>query len=99
NYLTDDSNYIPVVGVDATAAGCEAIKNGTMLGTSLNNPVKLAKCVYKVMYLLNSGQEVTTETMAIDGVNVNGHKVIIDYIPITVDNLQEATYDINDTAF
>ena len=99
NYLTDESNYIPVVGVDATAAGCEAIKNGTMLGTSLNNPVKLAKCVYKVMYLLNNGEEVTTETMALDGVTVTGHKVIIDYIPITADNLDEATYDINDTAF
>ena len=98
-YLTDDSNFIPVVGVDATAAGCEAIKNGTMLGTSLNNPVKLAKCVYKVMYLLSNGQEVTTETIAIDGVNVTGHKVIIDYIPITAENLDEASYDINDTAF
>ena len=28
-YFTSDENTIPVVGVDATAAGCEAIKNGT----------------------------------------------------------------------
>ena len=97
-YLTDDSNYIPVVGVDATAAGCEAIKNGTMLGTSLNNPVKLAKSVYKVMDLLTKGEDVTTENINIEGVNVDGHKVIIDYIPITKDNLDEATYDITDTS-
>lgn len=98
-YLTDDSNYIPVVGVDATAAGCEAIKNGTMLGTSLNNPVKLGKCVYKLMYLLTNGEDVTTESIGMDGVNVTGHKVIINYIPITKDNLDEASYDITDPDF
>lgn len=98
-YLTDDSNFIPTVGVDATAAGCEAIKSGTMLGTSLNNPVKLGKCIYKLMYLVTKGEDVTTESMGIEGVNVTGHKVIIDYIPITKDNLSEAEYDINDTTF
>ena len=98
-YLTDDSNYIPVVGVDATAAGCEAIKNGTMLGTSLNNPVKLGKAVYKVMYLLTKGEEVTTESIGMEGVNVTGHKVIIDYVAITKDNVDDANYDINDTSF
>lgn len=98
-YFTDDSNYIPVVGVDATVAGCEAISNGTLLGTSLNNPVKLAKAVYKVMYLLENGEEVTTESLAMDGVTVEGHKVLIDYIPISADNVDEATYDINDTSF
>ena len=98
-YLTDDSNYIPVVGVDATAAGCEAIKNGTMLGTSLNNPVKLGKAVYKVMYLLTKGEDVTTDTIGMEGVNVTGHKVIIDYVAITKDNVDDANYDINDTSF
>lgn len=98
-YFTADSNYIPVVGVDATVAGCEAINNGTLLGTSLNNPVKLAKAVYKVMYLLENGEEVTTESMGMDGVSVEGHKVLIDYIAISADNVDEASYDINDTNF
>lgn len=98
-YLTDESNYIPVVGVDATAAGCEAIKEGTMLGTSLNNPVKLAKSIYKVMYLLTNGEEVTTESVGIDGVNVDGHRVIIDYVSIQADNIDDASYDITDTDF
>ncbi len=98
-YLTDESNYIPVVGVDATAAGQEAIKNGTMLETSLNNPVKLAQSIYKVMYLLENGEEVNTESIGIDGVTVEGHKVIIGYISITKDNLDEAAYDITNTEF
>lgn len=98
-YFTDESNTIPVVGVDATAAGCEAITNGTLLETSLNNPVKLAKSIYKLMYLLENGEEVTTESLGIDGVNVDGHKVMIDYISITADNVDEASYDITDTSF
>lgn len=98
-YLADENSYIPVVGVDATASGQEAIKNGTMLETSLNNPVKLAQCIYKVMYLLENGEEVTTETMAIDGVTVEGHKVMIGYVSITAENLEDAAYDITTTEF
>ena len=98
-YFTGDDTYIPVVGVDATAPGCEAIKNGTLLNTSLNNPVKLAKSIYKLMYLLENGEEVTTETMGIDGVNVEGHSIMIDYISISADNVDEASYDITDTTF
>ena len=98
-FQTDESNYIPVVSVDATVAGCEAVKNGTLLGTSLNNPVTLAKAVYKLMTLLNAGEEVTTESMDLDTVNVVGHRILIDVVPISADNLEDATYDINDTDF
>lgn len=98
-FFTDDSTYIPVCGVDATAVGCDAIKDGTMLVTALNNPVNLSKAIYKVMYLLNSGQEVTTETIGLDGVTVDGQKVWLSYIAITKDNVEEASYDINDVAF
>ena len=98
-YFTDETNTIPVVGVDATAAGCEAIKAGTLLETSLNNPVKLAKSIYKLMYLLENDEEVTTESIGIDGVTVEGHKLLIDYISITADNLEDANYDITDTSF
>lgn len=98
-YFTSDENTIPVVGVDATAAGCEAIKNGTLLETSLNNPVKLAKSIYKLMYLLENGEEVTTESIGMDGVKVDGHRIMIDYISITADNLDDASYDITDTSF
>lgn len=98
-YFTDDTNKIPVVGVDATAPGCEAIKNGTLLETSLNNPVKLAKSIYKLMYLLEKGEEVTTETIGMDGVSVEGHNIRIDYISITADNVDDASYDITDTSF
>jgi methyl-galactoside transport system substrate-binding protein len=90
-------NYIPVVGVDATAAGCEALKNGTLLETSLNNPVKLSKSIYKLMDLLTKGKEVTTESMNMDGVKVEGHRIWINYASITAKNLNDASYNIKDT--
>ena len=34
----------------------EQIKNGTLLETSLNNPVKLAKSIYKLMFSLENGE-------------------------------------------
>ena len=98
-FFTGDDTYLPVCGVDATVNGCQAIKDGTLLVTALNNPVMLAKSIYKVMYLTNSGQEVTTESMGLEGVSVEGHRVWLDYSPVTIDNVDQATYDINDTAF
>ena len=94
-----DGTYIPVCGVDATVAGQEAVADGTMLVTALNNPVKLGKAIYKTMWLLENGKEVTTENLDMDGVEVEGHRVWISYVGITKDNLAEAAYDITDPAF
>lgn len=91
--------YLPVCGVDATAAGQEAIADGTMLVTALNNPVKLAQGVYKVLKLMEAGEAVTTESVGIEGVSVEGSKVWIDYVGITKDNLDQAAYDVNTTTF
>lgn len=94
-----DGEYIPVAGVDATAVGVEALEEGTLLITSLNSPVNLAKAIYKVMYLLNEGKEVTTETINLPGVEVEGHRVWLSYTAITTENTADAAYDIKDTAF
>ncbi len=96
-FFGDDGEKIIVTGVDATAVGCDAVREGTLLVTALNNPITLAKSVYKVMKLTNAGEDVTTETMGIDGVTVEGNRVWIDYKAITKDNVDDASYDVNDT--
>ncbi len=98
-FFAGEDSYLPVCGVDATVNGCQAIKDGTLLVTAMNNPVTLAKAIYKVMYLTNNGEEVTTETIGLEGVSVDGHRVWLDYSPVTIENVDQATYDINDTAF
>ena len=94
-----DDKYIPVCGVDATAVGVQAIEEGTMLVTSLNSPVALGKGLYKTMYLLNKGEELTTENLDIPGAEVEGHRVWLSYTKITKDNIADASYDVTDTSF
>ncbi len=96
-FFGDGGKYVMVAGVDATAVGCDAVRDGTLLVTALNNPITLAKSIYKVMRLTSEGKEVTTESMGIDGVSVEGHRVWLDYKAITKDNVEEAGYDVNDT--
>lgn len=98
-FFKDEKTYIPVCGVDATAVGVDALKDGTLLVTSLNNPVKLGKAIYKTMWLLENGKEVTTEALGMDGVEVEGHRIWINYTPITKDNIEDAKYDITDPSF
>lgn len=98
-FFTGDDSYIPVTGVDATEVGCEAVSEGTLLATSLNNPVTMSKSLYKLMYLLSNGEEVTTESLGVEGAEVEGHRIILHYTLITKDNVDEAKYDITDTSF
>lgn len=92
NFFKDKNSFIPVVGVDATKVGVEALKNGTLLGTALNNPVTLGKSIYKLMSLLEEGKEITQENIGIDGVTVKDHHIYINYVGITAANTQDASY-------
>ena len=88
NFFTDESTYIPVLGVDATKVGLQAIEDGTLLATSLNNPVTMGKCIYKLLELLETGQEVNSENL---GFEIDEHKrVWLDYVAITKDNIEDA---------
>lgn len=84
-----DGTFIPVVGVDATEPGRQAVKEGTMLCTAWNNSTKLAQGVYQIMVLVSEGKEVTTESMGIDGITVDGHKAWIGYVGVNADNIDE----------
>ena len=81
--------YIPVVGVDATKVGVQAIEDGTLLATSLNNPVTLGDTIYKVLTLFSEGKPITTETV---GQNVTGKHIWLNYVAITKDNITDASY-------
>ena len=84
-----DGTYIPVVGVDATKVGVQAIEDGTLLATSLNNPVTLGNTIYKVLSLLNEGKSITSENV---GQKVSGKHIWLDYVAITKENIEDAAY-------
>lgn len=91
-FFKDEKTFIPVVGVDATQLGVEALKEGTLLGTALNNPVILGNATYKLMSLLSEGKELTQENLGMEGVAVEGHHININYVGITKDNIADASY-------
>jgi len=92
-WFDEDGPVIPVVSVDATAVGVEALKEGTLCGTALNNPVTLGNLAYRLMYCLQSGIEVNEKNLAYDAsYHVDGHRIWIDYIPIDASNIEDASY-------
>ncbi len=91
-FFADEASYIPVVAVDATANGVEALKEGTMLCTALNNPVTLGNSIYKLISLLEEGKELTQDNVGIDGTTIEGHHIYINYVGITAENTEDAAY-------
>ncbi len=79
--------FMPVVGVDATAPGLAAIKDGTLLGTAYNDGINQGKATYKIAYLLAKGEKLTKENVGYD--IVDGKYVWVPYKGITKDNMSE----------
>jgi methyl-galactoside transport system substrate-binding protein len=80
--------YMPVVGVDATAPGLQAIEDGTLLGTVLNDAKDQGIATYKIAKVLSEGKTPSKDNIGYDV--VDGKYVWIDYKPITKDNINDA---------
>ncbi|WP_215904606.1 galactose ABC transporter substrate-binding protein [Parasphaerochaeta coccoides] len=55
--------YMPVVGVDATAPALQALEEGTLLGTVLNDAVNQGTAVFNIAYELSQGRIPTEESI------------------------------------
>jgi methyl-galactoside transport system substrate-binding protein len=79
---------MPVVGVDATAPGIAALKDGTLLGTVLNDAKNQGTASFKIADLLSEGKTPTKETIGFD--ISDGKYVWVPYKKITKDNIADA---------
>ncbi|HEX3018103.1 MAG TPA: galactose ABC transporter substrate-binding protein [Caproicibacter sp.] len=80
----DKTKYIPVVGVDATSAGLQAMKEGSMLGTVLNDATNQGKATVNIAAAAAQGKQITKDTV---GYTVTDNKYVwIDYVKVTQDN-------------
>jgi len=59
--------YLPVVGVDATPPALQALAEGTLLGTVLNDAANQGKATFDLTYALATGATPTTRAGAMDG--------------------------------
>lgn len=83
----DESKFIPVVGVDATAPALAAMQNGSLLGTVLNDAENQGKAAVNIAVVAAQGQTVDKETIGYE--LTDGKYVWIPYVKITRENYQE----------
>ena len=72
----DNGKYMPVTGCDGTPAGMEALEDGTMLCTVLNDAENQAKAIYALAVDLVDGK---TPEGEIAGYPMDGHYIWIPY--------------------
>ena len=84
-YFTGDK-YMPVFGVDATEPGKEAIIEGTMLATSLNDAKNQGFAVVQLCDLLAKGETPTSESL---GYEMDGQYVWIPYVAVSKENVDQ----------
>lgn len=83
-----DGKFIPVVGVDATAPGLQALSDGTMLGTVLNDAKNQGKATFMLSYVLAQGKTPDKSNTGFD--ITDGKYVWVPYVKITKDNMNDA---------
>lgn len=80
----DAAKYIPVVGVDATAPALQAMKEGSLLGTVLNDAENQGKATVNIALASAQGKEINKENIGYDV--TDGKYVWINYVKVTQEN-------------
>ena len=83
----DATKYIPVVGVDATAPALQAMKEGSLLGTVLNDAANQGKATVNIAIAAAQGKEINKENIGYDV--TDGKYVWINYVKVTQENYKE----------
>ena len=82
--------YMPVVGVDAIPEALDALGQGTLLGTVLNDADKQGKATFDLAYALSQGKPAATDVAALADAENNpdpkGHYIWVPYVKVTKDN-------------
>ena len=85
-YFGEGGKYVPVMGVDATAVGKDAIKAGEMLATSLNDAKNQAYATIELAALLAKGEAPTAENY---NYTVDGKYIWIPYVAVNASNVDQ----------
>ena len=86
-----NGKYMPVVGVDATAPAVQALKDGTLLGTVLNNAKKQGDAVFNLMLVLAKGEAPTKENTGFE--IVDKQYIWVPYEIVTKENADQILGD------
>lgn len=87
-YFGDDGKFMPVVGVDATAPALEALEEGTLLATVLNDAENQGKATIRLATVLARGETPTEENVGYP--IAEGKYVWVPYQKILLENIDDA---------
>lgn len=79
------AKFMPVVGVDATAPALQALEQGTLLGTVLNDAKNQGKATFDLAYALSTNKPVTSAGWTI----TDGKYVWVPYQKVTKENYKQ----------
>ena len=93
-YFGAGKKFMPVVGVDATPPALDAMEQGTLLGTVLNDATGQGKATFELAYAAGSGaKEIKASAVPLakaDGtVDPTGKYVWVPYVKVTKDNFKD----------
>jgi len=88
-YFGDDGKFMPVVGVDATAPALEALEEGTLLATVLNDAENQGKATLSLAHVLARGETPSEENVGYP--ITDGKYVWVPYQKILLDNIGDAS--------
>lgn len=83
----DKTKFIPVVGVDATAPALQAMADGSLLGTVLNDAENQGKATVNIAVAAAQGKQITKDTIGYDV--TDGKYVWIPYVKVTQENYKQ----------
>ena len=89
----DKKLFMPVVGVDATPPALDAMEQGTLLGTVLNDATNQGKATFELAFAAASGAAMKTSVAPLANADGNadaaGKYVWVPYVKVTKDNFKD----------
>jgi len=77
--------FLPVLGVDATAPALQAVAEGTLLGTVLNDAQNQGQATFDIAYALATGVKPATTAKG----TWDGRTYFVPYAMVTRDNYKQ----------
>ncbi|MBN2062100.1 MAG: galactose/glucose ABC transporter substrate-binding protein MglB [Deltaproteobacteria bacterium] len=88
-----DNLFMPVVGVDATPPALDALDQGYLLGTVLNDAERQGLATFELAYSLSMGQTAQTSVAKLADAqgnpSANGKYIWVPYVKVTKDNYKQ----------
>lgn len=88
----DPAKFMPIVGIDATVEALQAMKDGSLLGTVLNDRTNQSIAVINALKAAVNGETITEEVIGVD-CKVDGNYIWIPYQIVDSSNL-DATLEV-----